>query len=84
MNRLWARGMAWLQARPLVWRAGLLGLALALAGAIMFSPLPPLLTSLAAVGLILVAGVLIASLTQRLPLEICFLIFVALMPATRF
>jgi O-antigen ligase len=84
MNRLWARGMAWLQARPLVWRAGLLGLALALAGVIMFSPLPPLLTSLAAVGLILVAGVLIASLTQRLPLEICFLIFVALMPATRF
>ena len=74
----------WLAERPLVWRGAILVAALVLASIIAFGPLSLMISTLAVSGILLAAGLLIAASYSRLPVELCFLAFVALMPATRF
>ena len=78
------RVVDWATERPMVWRGALAVVALILALLIALGPLPALMGTVAIAGLLVIAGLLIVSLSDRLPLELCFLAFVALMPATRF
>jgi hypothetical protein len=79
-----SRVVDWIIERPMVWRAALVAGALLLAAGMALGPLPLPVSFIAVAGLLGAAAMLTGSLHSRAPVELCFLAFVALMPATRF